>query len=555
MINLTGLELLTHRRTNEFWGDNLRFQIRDEFNFQGKILDLYNQSGARGVLTQLSGQNNVAIDYDPIIVNGTFLGLGQINNINYEQGVDVRLANFTLSATVFNSGNTSQMDISDPLYSGVNLSSQLFPIYLIENFSEQFDSEVLEDGTYSENQRITLKFISGAANGNIANPISMAQQFASNLISSNPIIPFVNNFYSGFSQKPGKRTATEVYDVINNTVNVNRIFKTLRDISGSYSINYTNSLQVDAAGITNIKESARVQGLIPDQFGNYYYSAFSGAQYEANTNSFNRCDDVFNTYQGAPAYPLNTRFITYGQTLNKFLDTVNYEITYSNDPKINNLYSWEYIQSAERDKTECTYRVTEAGTIQGYSTECTPAQKYPNAVIGYMAATTGLYLRSYNFYTGFSMFAQQIYPIDQSESADRIRGIIKYSQTFTDNLIYTNSGVKKLVVNVDDDFSVPYKNIFNIPNYKQIAQVNNLMTLARRNVNISMAGFRWTVITGYMGVAQNVFNLYVPNWSTVIDPYISSLEYTWNPRGKSFTLQGSYTYYDSGINLNQFLIS
>lgn len=672
MISLTGLQLLSHQRNNLFWGDSLRYAIRDNYSFQGKLLDLTNTRGVAGILKQLSGQNSSANDYDFLYVNDTFLGLAQINNLSYSNGLDVREKNYTINATVFTSGNTSNLNSSISLYSGVNLSSQLFPVYLIENFTEEFNSEISEDGTYSEQQRIQLKFVSGAALGTFQNPIGMAQQFSQNLINSNPAIGFVNSFYSGWRQKQGKRLHFETANLITNEYSISESFKTLRDISGSYAINYSNSLQLDDNGVTTVKENGKVQGLIPDTFGSYYPAALSGEQYEVQNFSYSRCNDIFNTYlnsfiQGQPAiinfdistwgedlytfnfngdimtiqirgidggspmignyiiqtdgntviedilfgfsdglsnlytiltvdisvsptikvttpeknvnqflsvssigsnivndsdfgsdgfytlgnhYPLNLKHITYGQTLNKFIDTVQYEVSYSNNPKLNDNFSWEYTQTAERDKTECTYKIIEDGSIQGYS-DCAPGKKYSNAVNGFNEVKTGIYNRSYNFYTGFSQFANPIKLIEQSDARDKIKGIIKYSQVFTDNLIYSYSGVKKMIITVNDDFSVPGKNTFDIVGYKQIAQPNNIMTLAKRDLQLDIVGFRGTDLTGYLNVAINTINSNIPSGT---DPYISNINYNFNPRANSFTIANEWVYYNSGLDLNKFLL-
>lgn len=552
MLDLTNVRLLQHSAQNLFFGDTFRYAIRDNLKIQSNLFDLTNYSGASGILTALSGFSTSAIDWMPVVLNGSYLGLGRIDSVSYADGIDVKLKPVNIDLTIFNSGNLSNLKTGDPLFSGVSFNNPTFPIYLIENFSEDFSSEAAEDGTYSESQNIKLKFVSGAAIGGNLNPINMAEQFSANLIASNPPVGFVNSFYSGWRQKPGKRTHVESFNLISNEYSVTENFKTLRDISGGYSINYTNSLQLADNGITTVKENGKIQGLIPDNFGNYYAAALSGEQFEVQNNSFNRCNDIFNNYQSLFAYQLNPRRLTYGQTLNKFLDTVSYEVSYSNDPRTNNLFSWEYTQQAERDKNECTYKIIEDGAIQGFSADCNPAAKYSNALVGYSGALTGIYNRSYNFYTGFSMFANPIILVEQSESADRIRGLIKYSQVFTDNLIYSYSGVKKMIVSVNDDFSVPGKNIFDIPGVKQIAQPNNIMTLARRQLSLEMAGLRSTTLSGYMSVAINQINSNIPSG---VDPYISALNYSWSPRQHTFSLTNEWTYYNNQINLEQFLLT
>ncbi|WP_227632014.1 hypothetical protein, partial [Klebsiella pneumoniae] len=64
---------------------------------------------------------------------------------------------------------------------------------------------------------------------------------------------------------------------------------------------------------------------------------------EVTTNSFTRCKSVFNNYSnGLDVYPLNSQRILYVQKLNKYSDTVEYEVAYSNNPNLNTNYTWEY---------------------------------------------------------------------------------------------------------------------------------------------------------------------------------------------------------------------
>lgn len=550
MINLNDVTLVSHSRQNNFWGETFRFSIHDNYKIQTNLYSLNNQSGVSGILNQLSGFKANDFDYQPVILNNSFVGFGKIENITFAESVDVRLRPATIDLIVYNSGNLNLINNLDPVYSGINFNNSQYPVYLIENFSEDFNSEVSEDGTYSEQQKIQMKFVSGAAIGTAQNPLAMAENFSYNLLNDGGGIGFINNFYSGWRLKPGRRFYTEIINAVDNSYSVTQSFKTLRDISGTYSINYTNSLQINENGISTVTERGKVQGLFPDSFGNYYPAAISGEQYEVQNFSFSRCNDVFNNYSNS-SYPLSSRRITYGQILNQFIDSVQYEVSFSNDPKINNLFSWEYTQVAEREKTECTYKITEEGTIQGFSTDCTPAQKYNNALAGFVSINTGIYNRCYNFYTGFSMFANPIKIINQGYSEDKIRGVIKYNETFTDNLIYSYSGCKKLILNIVDDFSTPGKNLFGIPGALEIAQPNNIVTLAKRNLTLEILGFRGTALTGYLNLAISMINNNVPSG---VDPYIADLNYQWNPRLNQFNLTNAWNYYEN-IDLSQFLIT
>lgn len=552
MLNLTGLSLLSYQRSNQFFGDIFRYASHDELTLEGDILSLENTYGAEPILYQLSGMERLSTDWQPIIINSQFFNFARINSVNYQPSVDVQIKKYSISATIFNSGNLYNLSTTDPLYSGLNLNNPIAPIYLVESFSEDFTTNVASNGDFSEQQSIKLKMVSGAAAGNRLNPIGMAQQLSANLISSNPAIGFINSFYSGYKQKYGKRTHAETINLISNEYSITESFKTLKDISGSYSLNYSHSLQLDEMGITTIKEDGKVQGLYPDFYNNYYPAALSGMLYEVGANSFNRCNDLFTHYSNEIPYPLNPKFIVYGQNLNKFTDNVGYNITYNNDPKVNNTYIWEYTQHAERNPGECSWNIIEDGSILGVSLTCSPIEKYGNALAAYNNIKTGIAIRTFNYYTGVSNFYNPLKLLTQGESSNKIHGDIKYNQRFSDDLRYSISGFKKLEYNISDDFAFPLVNKFGILGVKEIAQPANISTLSKRNLNISINGYRGTPLSSYLTAAQNEANSFIPSG---IDPYIDNLSYSFNPLIGNFNLTCGWSYQPSSpLDMTNFII-
>jgi hypothetical protein len=548
MLSFSGASLLSQNRQNQFFGDSFRYAIKDSYTINGYLLDLKNVSGISGILTQLSGMSLETQDNQIILINGTYFGLGRINSLNFAEGVDVKLKNYTCNFDIINSGNTFNLP-TEPLYSGLVLNNSSYSAHFIDEFSENFSSEVSEDGSYTENQVIKLRFYSGI-DGTTKNPITMAQNFASNLILTNAPVGFIDSFYSGWRRQPGRRQRQESINLITNEVSITETFKILKGISGTYSINYINSLNVNENSITTVSEKGRVQGLIPDSRNQYFPAAYSGEQYEVNNFSYLRCNNLFNSYQLGSSYPLNSRRLTYGQSLNKFSDTVDYEVSYSNDPRTNNSYSWEYTQNIERENGGCTYSISEDGQVIGLSTNCDPAARYLNALTAYSGVKTGVYLRTYNFYTGFSTFANPIKLINQSETKSKFNGDIKYQFNYSDNLLYSTSGVKKMSISLTDDHATPGKNLFDIPSVKQIAQPNNIPNLAKRSLELEIIGNRGTNLTGYLNLAKNTINLYPP---TGTDGYISNLNYSFAPLTNTFNISTEWAYEES-INLNQFIL-
>lgn len=542
MINLENVSILGYSRNNSYLGESFRYASKDNLKIQTSLYDLQNTSGVSGVWTQLSGMSVGSTDWQPIILRGNYLGLAQINNVSYAEGIDVKLKNVNIDLTIYNSGNLFNLtNPTDSLYSGINFSNINYPAHLIESLNEEFSCDVAENGDYTENQIIRVKMLSGAAIGTTQNPLIMAKQLSANLITSGPVIGFIDANYSGYKQKPGKRTYTETQNLITNEYSVNETFRIINGFSGTYSVNYINSLDTNSEGITTVKEQGRVQGLVPDVYGNYFTAAKSGGQYEVNNFSYPRCSGLFAAYKSPTNnYPLTNKKLSYGQVINKYSDIYEYDVVYSNDPKTNNSYSWEYTLKIDKEPNNCTYSISEEGSILGYSTECNPVDKYSNALAGYAIVSAGIYTRLYNFYTEISTFANAITLINRSENKNKIRGTISYERTYTDNLAYSYGSVRKMEIEITDDYAVPLKNNFNIPGYKEISQPMGITTLARRFVSLNILGQRGTTLPQYKTLATNQLNTYVPAGN---DPYISDINYSFTPLSNGFNCDCTWTYY------------
>lgn len=498
-------------------------------------------------MAQLSGQNAAATDFDFLTLNGAYMGLARIDSINYAVTNGVRTDNYTITATIFQSGNPFNLNYNDSLYSGVNLNSQLFPVSLIEEFSEDFSTQVNEDGGYQESQQIKMRFVSGAALGSNLNGIEMAKQFGANLLNSNPAVGFVDQAHSGYKQKNGKRIRQESYNLIDQTVTINETFKLLADYKTGYALSYTNSFQLNENGIILVREAGRVQGLSTD----YYSNAVNYTHSEVDTNSYNRCSSLFTNYAPPGAYPLIDKRITYGQTLNKYTDIVSYEVSYTNDPKIAGNYSWEYTQDIQKSNNNCDFIISENGSVNGLSTDCNTNNKYSNASAGWTTIKAGIAARVLDFYQDFSSFTSDLKLIEKSESRSKTQGFVKYNYVYTDNLLFSTAGIKKLALTINDDYAVPGKNEFDIANYKTIVQPNNIMTLSKRQIDIEMNGFRSTVLADYLALAIITLNNNIPDGT---DVYIENCQYSINKFSNSFSISVNYCFQQS-INLTAFLIT
>ena len=527
MINLENVSILGYNRSNSYLGESFRYASKDSLKIQTSLYDLTNTSGVSGILTQLSEMSVGSTDWQPITLRGNYLGLAQINNVSYAEGIDVRSKDVVIDLTIYNSGNLSNLSNLN-LYDGVDLNNVNHPAHLIESFNEDFTCEVADNGDYTQQQTIRVKMLPGAAIGTIQNPLSMAKQLSANLLTSDPVIGFIDTTYAGYKQKPGKRTSSESQNLITNEYSVTKTFQLINGFVGTYSVNYINSLETNSEGITTVTEEGKVQGLVADGDGNYFASAQAGGQYEVDNNSYNRCNGLFLVHKlPNNNYSLNTIKLSYGQLINKYSDTFDYNVAYSNDPKLNNSYIWEYTLKIDKEPNNCNYSISEEGSILGRTNECNPSDKYSNALAGYSTVSAGIYNRLYSFYTEISSFTNEIKLINRSETKNKIRGTINYERTYTDDLVYSYD-------------AVPLKNNFNIPNHKEIVQLVGITTLANRSVSINMLGNRGTTLQQYKNLAKTQLNTYSPGGT---DPYISDINYSFTPLENNFSCDCQWVFY------------
>src|ERR1035441_9769139 len=158
-----------------------------------------------------------------------------------------------------------------------------------------------------------------------------------------------------------------------------------------------------------------------------------------------------------------------------------------------------------------------------------------------------------SFYNSVTSLNNQISPIEKSYQQSILLGNIKYSQNWTDNLIWNmdNSGIKKLQINIDDQLSVDLINRFSIVNVKQLIQDAGIQTLSKRKLNLQMVGFRGTSLSQYLSVARNTCNSYIP---TGLDCFIDNCQYQLSPLTNQFDLSLDWTYqFEPAWTFNQVI--
>lgn len=531
MISFDGARTLAYSHNHQYFGDNFRYGVVKSLTIEGSIYTLDNEEGVAPVWSGISGLTHSGHDYDSIVLNGVDFGKGRLESLNFEVGTDVNKKNYTANITIFSSGNL--FNLGGEYYSGLSLNTGVSPIYLTENFSEDFSFELNDSKQWEFSHNLQIKFVSGAAKGTSESPISMAKLLASQLFSATFPLQIFNSSLSSEYNSTGRQTYTESYDEISNECSFSRNIKLGKE-TGDYLITYTNSINIDENGVTTVSEQGEIEGLKEPRIG----SALSGYTTEL-LNFFPRASGLFYAYKSGDYDLINTALNT-SKTINRFEGRVGYGISYTNDTRINNGYSWEYTQDISR-ASNCIYTLSENGSIKGISQECSQVDLYSNAVSAWASIKSGISGRMSGFYYSSTSLNNPLRNISASENKSAFRGSIDYNYTYNDDPYSNVSGFKKVTYSVDDSYPVHLVSKFTIPGVKEIVQPQNNSTVGNRTVTLEINGDRNKILTEYLDYAKTKLNELAPTGG---DVFINECQYSLNKTNNVFNIQCGWSFFD-----------
>lgn len=539
MIDFSNARLLTYNHQNDFLGENFRYASKRNITIEGSIYNLANGEGVSGVWSGINLIEENSEDYQEIIIGGVNLGRGRVDSLNFTQGNDVRKKDYSASITIFDTGNL--FNLSGEFYSGLDFNNPSHPAHLLENFSEAFDFNLSTDGNYTYKQTINTRFASGAAIGSGFSPIDMSKRFASGLLFSSPILGLTDIFTpSGLYNVEGKRTYTESYNLITNECSFSENLETNKS-SGNYSFKYTNEIVTDEAGIITVTENGEIKGLVED----YNNSAESGYAIEVN-NSFGRLQDVFNAYAPANSYLLVNSHTNLKKTVNKFKGTIDYSVSYTNNPNLNLGYIWEYTHQIDKSADNCFYTVKEDGKIKGIFPCSFENGQTPEIDAWEGTVKPSIIDRVTFFYNSATNTSNPLKIISTARGHSPFNHELEYSVTYTDDLRYSDSGFKKIDVSVKDSLPVHLINKFNIPSVKELVQPAGISKESIREVTIDIIGERGTPLINYLDKSKDLLNELIPSGE---DTFVNTCRYSLTPNENTFNLGLAWTYFgERGFN-------
>jgi hypothetical protein len=526
MIDFQNAKILDYTHSNSYFGEIFRFGTRKNISLQGEIYALTNTSGVQPIWSGMSGFVNGAVDYSDITINGVNFGPGRIDSISFDDGIDVRRKNYSVSLTIFDSGNL--FNLTGQYYSNLGFLTGI-PIYLLESFSENFSYDVSEskEGTFEQN--ISIRFVSGAANSGSLNPIYLAKVLASGLLNSSPAFPILSGEFG--EHVGGKKYITETYNQITNECSFGFRSK-VGPGAEMYSFTYSNSLNVNQEGIATAAENGKINGLISDVWN----AAQSGFAIEF-ANSFTRCQSIYSAHGLTSS--LNAQYTSLSRANDKFKGSIEYDVSFSDNPNLNDTYIWEYTHEITRAEP-CIFNVTEAGNIKGRNNTCSALNNYTNALNGWAIVKPGISGRSQYFYEDATLFTKPLKLVGRSESKSELNAEINYNYLYTDNSFYGVSGFKKIDYSVEDKMPVPLVSKFNIASVKELVQPAYIATVGTRSMSLQLIGNRDKPLSDYLAFAKDFLNTFVPTGG---DVFINDNKYTFAPLESSFDIQNSWSFF------------
>lgn len=518
-------ELMSLTHNFEYIGD-FNFRNTQNINLRGVVL-LPNSSGIKDAWEAISGLTFEANDYSDIYVNGTYLGKGTLNSLNFEAGADILNKRYNASLTLYSTGDLS--NFTGVEFSGLsNLSSQRTD--LLESLSEDFSFSQEDDGTFNYERSLTLKIISGDG----TNPTNIAKSIAQ-IMFSGYAIPVINAAYPSFYNTSGNKYYSESYDLAKGDYSFSESFR-FQD-NDDYIWTYSHSAEF-SDNFSNVTENGVFVGV-----GTNPYDTARDAYISNIASAFSRCNQVYSVYMGTGCSGLINSPNSQSITNNIYNGEVEYSITFSDDFTNITGCVWENTLSFEKDR-DGVYIFREDGSVRGRG-----AKTY-NPNNQYLAALSCFSGISGQVYNRVSVMAQQqlsgtpcvsgISLMGKNFTDSEYEGIIDYSFEYTNSKNYqTPSGILYHRSGYSIDDTVPLTSVYGILNDKQyiapVFQGNSSLGVLTNNIEVVSDG-------GPLGLINAMAHALTLIKTADTESFINELTYDFEPISSRLNLNVSYNF-------------
>lgn len=355
--------------------NGILYQRGKNLDFEG-VKESY--SGINEILSLNTGQ------YEAIIINNIDFGTGRILNVSFPKDNPVILGAYVYDIEIIESGNFNVIPINNIYGSGISsIKDKLL------NLAETLNFNNSSDGKYSYDHTLDIQYYNDNSDIIQKSKILAESIFNDQLNINLGLFGKFSGFYNNLRAR--QNVIQENYDLINKSVSFTKSIQIDEIYQNNYSLELTTSSSLNQDGIFTITENGKIFDL--ENTDNYILPK-QYAQNEIN-NSFTRCNQISLAYNSTS---INQTPITLGLTVDKFNRTINYNITYADDPKYYNnvLHSYEEEFDLENNGILSYTRNGEVGLSTSGLGEIIDINFFKNIYTGALAVNTNLKLVSTN---------------------------------------------------------------------------------------------------------------------------------------------------------------
>lgn len=547
---LNNIQLMGYNHQNNFFGEkSFNYSTTKTLSIRGYVLDLTNTVGVKDILLDTTRIKSLTTDFQNIIINGVNFGIGKFISLSFDNENWVRSTQFDADIEIYETANLQSLVSKE--FTGINLSGKRLDLIrsLSENFDLNFDnnSKIL-----GGNHSIDIEY--NADNKNL-NVIALAQSLAAELLSKS--IPANLSEYNYSTRQEGtyRILNNESYDVVNGKCGFQKTFSySTENTLKPYSVNRNLNINLDEAGFATVNEGCNIKA--ENDKPTLYDNVLIGLK-EQIPDAYSRCNSFFSDYKSRFGIINNLNSTAIGQnvTINKYDGTLEYNISFSNDTKYSQPYTFEYTSTLDRDSSY-VWTVSEEGSIFGIGERTTVGNsnsKYIGAENGWNIVRNGILTRSEDLWQDQPEKASSNFNlINENVSRSPFDGRITYNYKYTDDpKIRTDLGnIKKLEIEFSDNGSA---GVNLLPIYTEFIVPNTLYTLIQ-NRNFKKQGVFSVSAKAQVTVEENtVFNSF--SYFDILkqqvranyfggsqDKYLESAEFSSDEIEQSITYTENYKY-------------
>jgi hypothetical protein len=542
-MNFSNVKVLSYEHKNNFWGDKaFRYGSTISISINGYILDLSNTSGVKDIFQSCKNLSDSLGAYQDIVIDNVNYGKGKITNVSFDSGNWVKVTEYTASIEIVGDGNLGSVNFTDLDFSNQVINDIKSNIQYVEEFNESYSIDYSSDqdsvsGVHSIDLKISTLF-SG-------DKIDFVKNLASALFSKTFSENLSKITYSKPSENLRKDFYSENYDSISGACGFKRNFSYSND-SSCFSRNRSISVNFGEDGITTVSESNTIKGECMNS--SLFDSAESGFSSEIS-GVFSRCNAAFTTYQTqfGSVDPLINKEIERSVKRNRFTGEIEYIISFTNDKRRKNLYTFEYVLDLSRSE-DFIWSAVENGSVKGDGVMGS-ADRFNNALNGWNTEKAGINARVQSFYTSnakIKPIPSVLNLINKNITHAPFEGLISYSYNYTDDsTLDMSSAIRRKSINITDSKATRIHNDFLIPGgvvKYAIAQAANQSKQGEREVAGSLEISSSTLPFKGNDYFQECVNLASSNKGTGTDLYLESFSFSSDEIEQNVEFNGKYKY-------------